>query len=48
MLVALHAGTGYSSHGATSKRALPANNVASPDVDLVYGHHAHVVRNRGR
>ena len=44
MLVALHAGTEYSSHENDQQRALARRLTASPDVDLVYGHHAHVVQ----
>ena len=44
VLVALHAGTEYSSQENDQQRALARRLTASPDVDLVYGHHAHVVQ----
>ena len=44
VLVALHAGTEYSSREDGQQRRLARRLTASPDVDLVYGHHAHVVQ----
>jgi poly-gamma-glutamate capsule biosynthesis protein CapA/YwtB (metallophosphatase superfamily) len=44
VLVALHAGTEYSSQENGQQRVLARRLTASPDVDLVYGHHAHVVQ----
>ena len=44
VVVALHAGTEYSSRENDQQRRLARTLTASPDVDLVYGHHAHVVQ----
>jgi poly-gamma-glutamate synthesis protein (capsule biosynthesis protein) len=44
VLVALHWGLEYQSEPTPEQRATAAQLLASPDVDLVYGHHAHVVQ----
>ena len=44
VLVALHAGTEYSSRENGQQTMLARTLTASPYVDLVYGHHAHVVQ----
>ncbi|HKE50516.1 MAG TPA: CapA family protein [Actinomycetes bacterium] len=44
VLVALHWGNEYQQEPSDSQRELAARLLASPDIDLVYGHHAHVVQ----
>ncbi|HEX2704452.1 MAG TPA: CapA family protein [Candidatus Lustribacter sp.] len=44
VLVALHAGNEYVQAPSAQQRAVVAALTASPDVDLVYGHHVHVVQ----
>lgn len=44
VLVAVHGGVEYDHEPDASQRALAERLTASPDVDLVYGHHAHVVQ----
>lgn len=44
MLVALHWGVEYQQRPSPSQRELAGELLRSPDVDLVYGHHAHVVQ----
>jgi poly-gamma-glutamate capsule biosynthesis protein CapA/YwtB (metallophosphatase superfamily) len=44
VLVALHWGVEYRNEPTAAQRTLAAALLASPDVDLVYGHHAHVVQ----
>ncbi|GAB3591189.1 CapA family protein [Angustibacter peucedani] len=44
VVVALHWGTEYVHDPTPQQRALAERLTASPDVDLVYGHHAHVVQ----
>lgn len=44
VLVALHWGVEYRNDPTAQQRALATALLASPDVDLVYGHHAHVVQ----
>jgi poly-gamma-glutamate synthesis protein (capsule biosynthesis protein) len=42
VLVALHWGQEYRNEPTSDQRRIAKRLVASPDVDLVYGHHAHV------
>jgi poly-gamma-glutamate synthesis protein (capsule biosynthesis protein) len=44
VLVALHWGNEYQQQPSDAQRELAARLLASPDIDLVYGHHAHVVQ----
>lgn len=44
VLAAMHAGTEYSSAENEQQVALAKALTASPDIDVVYGHHAHVVQ----
>ncbi len=44
VLVAIHGGDEYSSQPNAQQRRLADQLTASPDVDLVYGHHVHVVQ----
>jgi hypothetical protein len=44
VVVALHWGEEYQSEPTATQRDLGSRLVASPDVDLVLGHHAHVVQ----
>jgi poly-gamma-glutamate synthesis protein (capsule biosynthesis protein) len=44
VLVALHAGTEYQQDPNDQQRQLARVLTKSPDIDLVYGHHAHVVQ----
>lgn len=44
VVVALHAGDEYDSTPNAQQKAAAKKLLASPDVDLVYGHHAHVVQ----
>ena len=44
VVVALHWGTEYVHQPTADQRAVARRLLASPDVDLVYGHHAHVVQ----
>jgi len=44
VVVAVHAGTEYDTEPNSDQRAAAEALLASPDIDLVYGHHAHVVQ----
>ncbi len=44
VLVALHWGLEYTNEPTADQRSLARVLAASPDIDLVYGHHAHVVQ----
>lgn len=44
VLVALHAGTEYQARPDSQQVEMVKKVTGSPDVDLVYGHHAHVVQ----
>ncbi len=44
VIVAIHAGTEYETEPNQDQQNAAATLLASPDVDLVYGHHAHVVQ----
>lgn len=44
VVVALHWGTEYQHEPTAQQRALADQLLADPDIDLVYGHHAHVVQ----
>jgi poly-gamma-glutamate capsule biosynthesis protein CapA/YwtB (metallophosphatase superfamily) len=44
VIASLHWGTEYSHHANTEQIALAQRLLASPDVDLILGHHAHVVQ----
>lgn len=44
VMVALHAGTEYQQDPNAEQRRLARILTASPDIDLVYGHHVHVVQ----
>ncbi|WP_426562902.1 CapA family protein [Angustibacter sp. McL0619] len=44
VVVALHWGTEYVHPPTAMQRSLAERLTASPDIDLVYGHHAHVVQ----
>jgi poly-gamma-glutamate capsule biosynthesis protein CapA/YwtB (metallophosphatase superfamily) len=44
VMVALHAGTEYQQNPDAQQRQLARVLTASPDIDLVYGHHVHVVQ----
>ena len=44
VLVALHAGTEYDHDPTQDQLDVAQQLLASPDVDFVYGHHAHVVQ----
>lgn len=44
VLVALHWGNEYQRAPSDTQRVLAARLLASPHIDLVYGHHAHVVQ----
>ena len=44
VLVALHWGNEYQQQPSHAQRELARRLLASPDIDLVYGHHAHVVQ----
>ena len=44
VLVALHTGTEYQVLPTAQQRAVATALAASPDIDLIYGHHAHVVQ----
>ncbi len=44
VVVALHWGTEYQHEPTAAQRALADELLADPDIDLVYGHHAHVVQ----
>lgn len=44
VLIALHWGNEYQQQPSAEQRQLAARLLASPDIDLVYGHHAHVVQ----
>jgi poly-gamma-glutamate synthesis protein (capsule biosynthesis protein) len=44
VLVALHTGTEYQVLPTAQQREVATALAASPDIDLIYGHHAHVVQ----
>ncbi|MGS0684912.1 CapA family protein [Nakamurella sp. GG22] len=44
VVVAVHAGTEYDTEPNAEQQDVARTLLASPDVDLVYGHHAHVVQ----
>jgi len=44
VVVAVHAGTEYNTEPNTDQVTAAHTLLASPDIDLVYGHHAHVVQ----
>jgi poly-gamma-glutamate capsule biosynthesis protein CapA/YwtB (metallophosphatase superfamily) len=44
VIVAVHAGTEYDTEPNADQRTAADALLASPDIDLVYGHHAHVVQ----
>lgn len=44
VVASLHWGTEYQAEPTAEQRALAAQLLASPDVDLILGHHAHVVQ----
>jgi len=44
VIVAVHAGTEYDTEPNTDQVNAARTLLASPDIDLVYGHHAHVVQ----
>ena len=44
VVVAAHAGTEYDTEPDTDQRQTAHDLLSSPDIDLVYGHHAHVVQ----
>jgi poly-gamma-glutamate synthesis protein (capsule biosynthesis protein) len=44
VIVAVHAGTEYDTDPNTDQVDAARTLLASPDIDLVYGHHAHVVQ----
>ena len=44
VVVAMHAGTEYDTEPNTEQQEVARTLLASADVDLVYGHHAHVVQ----
>ena len=44
VIVAVHAGTEYETEPNTDQVSAARTLLASPDIDLVYGHHAHVVQ----
>lgn len=44
VIAAMHAGEEYSSQEIAQQRSVAKALTASPDVDLVYGHHAHVAQ----
>jgi poly-gamma-glutamate synthesis protein (capsule biosynthesis protein) len=44
VLVAIHAGTEYETEPNAEQRAAVRALLESPDIDVVYGHHAHVVQ----
>jgi poly-gamma-glutamate capsule biosynthesis protein CapA/YwtB (metallophosphatase superfamily) len=44
VLVALHWGAEYQREPTPEQRALARRLLRSPDIDLIYGHHAHVVQ----
>lgn len=44
VLVALHWGTEYQHRPTAEQREIAEQLLADPDIDLVYGHHAHVVQ----
>ncbi len=44
VVVAVHAGTEYDNEPNAQQQETARTLLASPDVDLVYGHHAHVVQ----
>ena len=44
VIVAVHAGTEYDTEPNTDQRVTAQTLLDSPDIDLVYGHHAHVVQ----
>ena len=44
VLVALHAGSEYQILPTAAQREVATALAASPDIDLIYGHHAHVVQ----
>lgn len=44
VVVALHAGVEYQSEPTAEQEELAQALLASPDIDFVYGHHAHVVQ----
>ena len=44
VVVAVHAGTEYDTEPNSDQRQTAHDLLSSPDIDLVYGHHAHVVQ----
>jgi poly-gamma-glutamate synthesis protein (capsule biosynthesis protein) len=48
VLVALHWGQEYRNEPTSDQRLIARRLLASPDIDLVYGHHAHVPQPFGR
>jgi hypothetical protein len=44
VVVALHAGTEYETEPNSDQQSVARTLLASKDIDLVYGHHAHVVQ----
>jgi poly-gamma-glutamate synthesis protein (capsule biosynthesis protein) len=44
VIVALHWGLEYTNEPTTEQESVAETLTASPDIDLVYGHHAHVVQ----
>ena len=44
MVVALHAGTEYETEPNADQQSVARTLLASKDIELVYGHHAHVVQ----
>jgi poly-gamma-glutamate synthesis protein (capsule biosynthesis protein) len=44
VLVALHWGAEYQNEPTVEQRTLARRLLRSPDIDLIYGHHAHVVQ----
>jgi poly-gamma-glutamate capsule biosynthesis protein CapA/YwtB (metallophosphatase superfamily) len=48
VLVALHWGQEYRNEPTSDQRRIARRLLASPDIDLVYGHHAHVPQPFGR
>jgi len=44
VVVAVHAGTEYDTEPNSDQRVAAQTLLASPEIDLVYGHHAHVVQ----
>ncbi len=44
VVVAIHAGTEYETEPSSDQQSVARQLLASKDIDLVYGHHAHVVQ----